>query len=444
MTALNEKDPKILWKKINWKVAVDSTSSKKPPLEELRRHFLKKGESVDVTGDANVRELDDPIAMEEMLTVTNKHLKDTATGDGWCKKMLVNLPQTLLTAMLIIYNTIHSAHTYLTRWRTTVVSEIFKNKGDCEEAKNYRGTSLVYLLSKVYDLILCNRFMKWFKNLCHDAQTAYQDGKSSADHVFFLRCLVQQAIRHKKKIFLIAADFDGAFDRISRSLLIRKLIRFGGGTIFVACIASMYMYTDNIIFGDDEFVTYKLLSGIKQGLPLSPVLFIFYINDIFETLKRIHARCVENIYKLIHLLVHADDVTLLATLRESAIEKLQTLSEYCSDNCIVPQFTKCMFVVINGSQEDRITLPFGNALLKIVSYLEILGSHLVQSGSLIEELELHINKRFYSCIKFFNFCTENKLAPLSVRLKALKGCVMMSLLHNCEAIGDKITKFIIS
>ena len=320
------------------------------------------------------------------------------------------------------------------------MNEIFKNKGDSEESKNYRGISLVYLLSKVYDLILGNRFMIWFKKICNDAQTAYQDGKSSADHVFFLRCLVQQAIRYDEKIFLIAADFDGAFDRISRSLLIRKLIRFGAGTVFVACIASMYMHTDNIIFRDKEFVTYKLLSGIKQGLPLSPLLFIFYINDIFDTFKRIHGRCVDNIYQLIHLLVHADDVTLLATLRDCAIKKLQTLSEYCNNNFIVPQFTKCMFIVINGSEDDKISLPFGNSLLENVNYLEILGSHLVQSGSLMEELELHMNKRFYSCIKFFNFCKENKLAPLSVRLKSLRGCVMMSLLHNCEAFGNKVPK----
>jgi hypothetical protein len=116
------------------------------------------------------------------------------------------------------------------------------------------------------------------------------------------------------------------------------------------------------------------------------------------------------------------------------------LSEYCSQNYIVPQFTKCMFIVINGSQEDRISLPFANSLLENVNYLEILGSHLIQSGSLVEELELHMNKRFYSCIKFFNFCKENKPAPLSVRLKSLRGCVMMSLLHNCEAFGDKVPK----
>ena len=378
--------------------------------------------------------------MEELETATNKHLKDSATGDGWTKRMVMNLPQIILSTLLIIYNTILTTHTYPSRWRLTIVNEIFKNKGNTDEAKNYRGISLVNLLSKVLDLILGNRFMKWFQKICNDAQTAYQNGKSGADHVFLLRCMVQQAVREKKTLFLIAADFDGAFDRISRSLLVRKLIRFGAGTVFVACIASMYMSTDNVIFRNKEYVTYQLLSGIKQGLPLSPLLFIFYINDIFDTFLRIHGRCLDNIYKLIHVLVHADDVTLLATLRNSAISKLQTLSEYCSLNYILPQFTKCMFIVINGDSEDRKPLPFGNSLLQNVNHLEILGSHISQSGSLTEELELHMKKRFSSCIKFFNFCKENRLAPLSVRLEALRACVTTSILYNCETFGDKVPK----
>ena len=205
LTALRENDPKALWQKINWKGTVVSTTSSKPSLDDLRSHFLKKGESVedstllcDVTGDAYVPELDDKITMEELSTAMNKHLKESATGDGWSKKMVVNLPQTILSALLIIYNTILTAHSYPTLWRTTIVNEIFKNKGESDAAKNYRGISLVYMLSKVLDFILGNRFVKWFKKLCDDAQTAYQNGKSSADHVFFLKCLVQQAVREHR------------------------------------------------------------------------------------------------------------------------------------------------------------------------------------------------------------------------------------------------------
>ena len=63
------------------------------------------------------------------------------------------------------------------------MNEIFKNKGESDQAPNYRAISLVYYLSKLFDFILGDRFTNWFQP--DDGQTAYQNGKSGADHVFF-------------------------------------------------------------------------------------------------------------------------------------------------------------------------------------------------------------------------------------------------------------------
>ena len=94
---------------------------------------------------------------------------------------------------------------------------------------------------------------------------------------------------------------------------------------------------DNILFRAKEYVTYKLWPSIKQGLPLSPVLFIFSVNDIFDMFEGIHGRYIDNNYKCIHLLVHADDVTMLAVERMNAFEQLRTLYSYCKLNHIIPQ-----------------------------------------------------------------------------------------------------------
>ena len=155
----------------------------------------------------------------------------------------------------MIYNCILKFHVFPSSWRTTVVSEIFKNKGKPTESKNYRPVSLVQLLAKLFDFILLNRFKKWFKPA--DGQTAYQSKLGCADHVFLLRCMTQYAKKYKTTLFLIAIDFDGAFDRVSRSLLVRKLCKFGAGSIFTACIASIYMSTDNIIFRDSRRKQYE-------------------------------------------------------------------------------------------------------------------------------------------------------------------------------------------
>ena len=135
---------------------------------------------------------------------------------------------------------------------------------------------------------------------------------------------------------MISIDFDGASDRVSRSVLITKLCRFGAGAIFVSCIASMYLKTDNIIFHNGEHIVYTLFAGIKQGLPLSPLLFLFYVNDIFSYFDDAYGNTNNVIYEIVHVLMHADDANILASTRDIAIQKMKTLLEYCKINCIIP------------------------------------------------------------------------------------------------------------
>ena len=131
---------------------------------------------------------------------------------------------------------------------------------------------------------------------------------------------------------------------------------------------------------------------------------------------------------------------MIAHNRENAVAKLKTLPNYCNLNYIIPQISKSKFIVVNGIQSAGTLFPFGASILDNVGHLEILGSHLSFTGILQDDLELHMKKRYVSCIKFYNFCRENRLAPLSVKIKVLKACVMGSLLYNCETLGNKVPK----
>ena len=185
---------------------------------------------------------------------------------------------------------------------------------------------------------------------------------------------------------------------------------------------------------------YTLGAGIKQGLPLSPYLFLFYVDDIFAFFDGIYGISVDIIYEIVHILLHADDATLLAYTRDLAVSKLRTLLQYCNINCILPQYTKCEFIVINGNTEDKKPMEFGDRYLKNTDCITLLGSHLSQSGKIFDDLNTDFSSRFRSCIKFYNFLRSNRSAPLSVKFKVLKACVMSSLLYNCESFGNNIPK----
>ena len=183
---------------------------------------------------------------------------------------------------------------------------------------------------------------------------------------------------------------------------------------------------------------YTLFAGIKQGLPLSPLLFLFYVNDIFSYFQTIHKNTMNCIYEIVHVLMHADDATIIASSREIAISKLKSLLQYCSLNCIIPQFSKCEFIAVNSSAGDSEPLPFGNRFLESVQHLDLLGSHLSATGKLADDLKLHMEARYKSCIKYYNFLKANSLAPLVVKIKVLKACVVNGLLYNCETFGNRI------
>ena len=136
--------------------------------------------------------------------------------------------------------------------------------------------------------------------------------------------------------------------------------------------------------------------------------------------------------------MHADDATIIASSRKIAISKLKSLLQYCSLNKIIPQYSKCEFIVVNGNASDTEALPLGDRLLSSVGHLDLLGSHLSASGKLADDLKLHMTVRYKSCIKYYNFLRANILAPMVVKLTVLKACVVNGLCYNCEAFGNRV------
>ena len=121
-------------------------------------------------------------------------------------------------------------------------------------------------------------------------------------------------------------------------------------------------------------------------------------------------------------------------------QKVRSLLDFCNLNNIQLQLSKCKFMVINGSNDDKKKIVLEVGGISSSHDVLILGTPLSESGILKDDLKMHLDLRFKNCIKFFNFIRNNKCSPTAIKLKVLTACVTSTLLYNCETFGNDLPK----
>ena len=80
---------------------------------------------------------------------------------------------------------------------------------------------------------------------------------------------------------IISIDAEKVFDKIQHPFLLKALENIGREGSFLKIINSIYLKTStSIICNGDKLEAFPIRSGVKQGCPLSPLLF----NIVLETL----------------------------------------------------------------------------------------------------------------------------------------------------------------
>ena len=79
----------------------------------------------------------------------------------------------------------------------------------------------------------------------------------------------------------ISIDAEKAFDKIQHPFMIKTLQKAGLEGTYLNIIKAVYdKSTANIILNGEKLKAFPLKSGIRQGCPLSPLLFILLVHFI--------------------------------------------------------------------------------------------------------------------------------------------------------------------
>ena len=435
---LDKNDTQKLWKEINWSGKYKNQEVS-IHVDTMADYFEKFYEPLDTNEckefdalhtNMNIPITDDPITAAEIMSAAHKTKKG---GYDYSLSVLQLFTGILLPFITLLLNSCFFV-SYPNELALSILCAIPK-KGNLRLLTNYRGIQLQPLLALIYDRIIHNRLLLWAK-FCVE-QSAFQKGRCTTDQIFLLRTIIALIRHSKKSLFIGFFDLSKAFDKVSRALLLKSLLKLGIGSVMFYAIKSVYSVTKCVLkAGDKLSETFRTYTGIKQGAPSSVILFLIFMDEFIVLLRE---KCIaENVIGTLHILLHADDTVVISTTRELFISKCNTLLAAFKEKKMSINAKKSGFMVINpSSYEDRLNIKLESCWFNYVKEYVYLGVIFSDSGVTHTDLDLHIrDKNKAVIIKLANFIRNNSFTPITVKSMVLRACTRAAIIYGHEAWGS--------
>ena len=319
------------------------------------------------------------VSLQELKNIC-KSLKNKADFDKISPKIILDNWEILGPAIKCVINESLKTGIFPEAWKDSLVTPVEKilNTNKCEE---FRPINCLKTLEKILESVVKQQLEDYFEknNLFTKYQSGFRKHHSCETAVNHIICDWKKSGK-KSKIIALFLDFKRAFETIERNILLNKLHKYG-------IIGTEYKWFESYLtnrkqrtkFNDkvSEYVNVDL--GVPQGSILGALLFIIYINDIVNVLKK----CKITLYADDTLIyIQGEDIE---TCKRELENEIKNVNNWLKMNKLKLNEEKTKMMVINSNSE--INIEINGKLIENVKIIKYLGVIIDKNLNFNEHIE---------------------------------------------------------
>lgn len=251
-------------------------------VEELFGNLLESPSPADdhpITSFKTTRDTSYPITPEEVARATNGWRPSAPGPDGVTVQACKNMKTVTLA---VVFNILLLKGCLPPSWRLSRTVLIPK-EGDRKNANNWRPITISNALQRLFHRLLVSRLNVAIQS--NSNQRGFRDIDGTLANTLILESYMKNSSERRRGYNIISLDLRKAFDSVSHQSIYRALNRHGVDPVTTEYIRQSLSGTrTTIAVGRLSSRPITIQRGVKQGDPLSPLLFNMVLDELLDSL----------------------------------------------------------------------------------------------------------------------------------------------------------------